>query len=79
MPARSTGRTLSRERWRLIYGNRWRVASASSAAASGRASRSWRPATGSTSGGLSLRGDGELAAGIVAGWDARPRLSGGPR
>ena len=64
-----TGRTLSRERWRLIYGNRWRVArppSGERLLAAG--SPSWPSRDGVDLGRALLRGDGELAAGIVAGW-----------
>ncbi len=70
-----TGRTLSRERWRLIYGNRWRVA------ARHLGSGFW-PRTpllalrdGVDLARALLRADGALAAGIVAGWGRalRPR------
>lgn len=70
-----TGRTLSRERWRLIYGNRWRVA----ARHLGRGFWPRAPLLavrdGLDLGHALLRGDGELAAGIVAGWGRalRPR------
>jgi GT2 family glycosyltransferase len=70
-----TGRTLSRERWRLIYGNRWRVA------ARHLGSGFWPRAPllalrdGVDLARALLRADGALAAGIVAGWGRalRPR------
>jgi len=70
-----TGRTLSRERWRLVYGNRWRVA------ARHLESGFWpRVPLLAARDGVDLvhalaRGDRELAAGIVAGWGRalRPR------
>jgi GT2 family glycosyltransferase len=70
-----TGRTLSRERWRLIYGNRWRVA------ARHLSGGFWpRVPLLAVRDGVDLaravaRGDRELAAGIVSGWGRalRPR------
>jgi GT2 family glycosyltransferase len=70
-----TGRTLSRERWRLIYGNRWRVA------ARHLGSGFWPQVPllalrdGVDLARALLRADGALAAGIVAGWGRalRPR------
>jgi len=74
-----TGRTLSRERWRLIYGNRWRVARRHL----GRGFWPHAPILalrdGVDLGRALLRGDGELAAGIVGGWGRALRPPGGPR
>jgi GT2 family glycosyltransferase len=74
-----TGRTLSRERWRLIYGNRWRVARR-------HLGNGFWPRVpllalrdGADLGHAILRGDGALAAGIVAGWGRALRPLGGPR
>jgi GT2 family glycosyltransferase len=63
-----TGRTLSRERWRLVYGNRWKVA------ARHLGGGFWpRVPLLAARDGVDLihaltDGDRELAAGIVAGW-----------
>jgi GT2 family glycosyltransferase len=63
-----TGRTLSRERWRLIHGNRYLVASR----LLGRGFLPRLPVLvlrdGIDLGRALLRGDRELAAGIVGGW-----------
>jgi GT2 family glycosyltransferase len=64
----ATGRGLGRERWRLIYGNRYRVA----ARQLGRGLWPRLPILaardGIDLGRAVLRGDGDLAAGILAGW-----------
>ncbi|MEA2600790.1 MAG: hypothetical protein QOF89_1782 [Acidobacteriota bacterium] len=70
----STGRTLSRERWRLLYGNRWLVA----ARLLGRSFWPRVPVLAARDG-IDLvravgRGDGELAAGIPLGWARALRL-----
>jgi GT2 family glycosyltransferase len=69
-----TGRTLSRERWRLIYGNRYLVASR----LLGRGFLARLPILalrdGIDLGRAVLRGDRELAAGIVGGWGRALRL-----
>lgn len=71
-----TGRTLSRERWRLIYGNRYLVASR----LLGRGFLPRLPVLvlrdGIDLGRALLTGDRELAAGIVGGWR---RALGHPR
>jgi GT2 family glycosyltransferase len=71
-----TGRTLSRERWRLIYGNRYLVASR----LLGRGFLPRLPILalrdGIDLGRALLNGDRELAAGIVGGWR---RAFGHPR
>ena len=63
-----TGRTLSRERWRLVYGNRWRVAAR-------HLGGGFWPRTPLLAvrdvvdlAHAVARGDRELAAGIVSGW-----------
>ncbi|HEY0512315.1 MAG TPA: glycosyltransferase family 2 protein [Thermoanaerobaculia bacterium] len=63
-----TGRTLSRERWRLIYGNRWRVAARHLGHGFWPRVPILAARDGIDLGRALLRGDGELAAGIVAGW-----------
>ncbi|MFY9822825.1 MAG: glycosyltransferase family 2 protein [Thermoanaerobaculia bacterium] len=73
----STGKTLSRERWRLLYGNRWLVA----ARLLGRAfwlRVPWMAARD----GIDLlkaisKGDLEMAAGIASGWGRAIRLLSG--
>jgi GT2 family glycosyltransferase len=71
-----TGRTLSRERWRLIYGNRWRVAKRFLGGGFWPRVPLLAARDGIDLGRALLRGDGELAAGIVAGWKRALR---GPR
>jgi N-acetylglucosaminyl-diphospho-decaprenol L-rhamnosyltransferase len=70
-----TGRTLSRERWRLIYGNRWRVAARHLGGGFWPRAPFLAVRDGVDLGRALLRGDGELAAGIVSGWGRalRPR------
>jgi GT2 family glycosyltransferase len=70
-----TGRTLSRERWRLIYGNRWRVAARHLGLGFWPRVPLLAARDGIDLGRALLRGDGELAAGIVSGWGhaLRPR------
>jgi GT2 family glycosyltransferase len=63
-----TGRTLSRERWRLIYGNRWRVAARHLGLGFWPRVPLLAARDGIDLGRALLRGDGELAAGIVSGW-----------
>jgi GT2 family glycosyltransferase len=70
----STGRTLNRGRWRLLYGNRWLVA----ARLLGRSFWPRVPVL-AVRDGIDLvralgRGDGELAAGILLGWARALRL-----
>jgi GT2 family glycosyltransferase len=69
----ATGRTLSRERWRLIYGNRY-------LAAAGLLGRSFWPRLPRMAARdaidlvkAALRGDGALAAGILSGWTRAAR------
>jgi len=70
----STGKTLNRERWRLLYGNRWLVA----ARLLGRSF--WPRVPGlALRDGVDLvrslgRGDREIAAGILLGWGRALRL-----
>jgi GT2 family glycosyltransferase len=71
-----TGRTLSRERWRLIYGNRWRVAARHLGGGFWPRVPVLAARDGIDLGRALLRGDGELAAGILAGWQRALR---GPR
>ncbi|HEV2851489.1 MAG TPA: glycosyltransferase [Thermoanaerobaculia bacterium] len=75
----TTGRTLSRERWRLIYGNRYLVVSR----LLGRGFLPRLPALaardGIDLGRALLRGDREMAAGIVGGWGRALRGLRGPR
>lgn len=73
-----TGRTLSRERWRLIYGNRWRVAARHLGAGFWPRLPILAARDGIDLGRALLRGDGELAAGIVSGW-GRALRPGRPR
>jgi GT2 family glycosyltransferase len=74
-----TARTLSRERWRLIYGNRWVVAARDHEPPF----RSRVPVMALRDaidlGHALLRGDGALAAGIVSGWGRALRWRRGPR
>jgi GT2 family glycosyltransferase len=74
-----TGRTLSRERWRLIYGNRWRVARRHLDGGFWPRVPLLALRDGVDLGRALLRGDGALAAGIVAGWGRALRPPGGPR
>jgi GT2 family glycosyltransferase len=74
-----TGRTLSRERWRLIYGNRWRVARRHLGGGFWPRVPLLALRDGVDLGRAVLRGDGALAAGIVAGWGRALRPPGGPR
>lgn len=71
-----TGRTLSRERWRLIYGNRWWVAKRFLGGGFLPRVPMLAARDGIDLGRALLRGDGELAAGIVSGWGRALR---GPR
>ena len=71
-----TGRTLSRERWRLIYGNRWRVAERFLGGGFWPRVPLLAARDGVDLARALLRGDGELAAGIVSGWGGALR---GPR
>jgi GT2 family glycosyltransferase len=71
-----TGKTLSRERWRLIYGNRWRVAARHLGGGFWPRVPVLAARDGIDLGRALLRGDGELAAGIVGGWQRALR---GPR
>ncbi len=70
-----TGRTLSRERWRLIYGNRWRVAARHLGGGFWPRAPLLALRDGVDLARALLRADGALAAGIVAGWGRalRPR------
>jgi O-antigen biosynthesis protein len=70
-----TGRTLSRERWRLIYGNRWRVARRHLGGGFWPRLPLLAARDGVDLAQALLRGDGELAAGIVAGWRRALRIS----
>jgi hypothetical protein len=63
-----TGRTLSRERWRLIYGNRWLVARRFLGGGFWPRVPLLAARDGVDLAKALLRGDGELAAGIVGGW-----------
>jgi GT2 family glycosyltransferase len=74
-----TGRTLNRERWRLIYGNRWRVARRQLGGGFWPRLPWLALRDGVDLGRALLRGEGELAAGIVAGWGRALRPPGGPR
>jgi O-antigen biosynthesis protein len=74
-----TGRTLSRERWRLIYGNRWRVAKRHLGGGFWPRGPLLAIRDGVDLGRAVLRGDGALAAGIVAGWGRALRPSRRPR
>jgi GT2 family glycosyltransferase len=74
-----TGRTLSHERWRLIYGNRWRVARRHLGGGFWPRVPGMALRDGVDLGRALLRGEGELAAGIVAGWGRALRPPGGPR
>ncbi len=69
-----TGKTMSRERWRLLYGNRWLVA----ARLLGRAFWPRIPLLAARDlidlVRAALRGDLELAAGILSGWGRALRL-----
>jgi len=70
-----TGRTLSRERWRLVYGNRWRVAARHLGGGFWPRIPLLAARDGVDLGRALLRGDRELAAGIASGWGLalRPR------
>jgi len=70
-----TGRTLSRERWRLVYGNRWRVAARHLGSGFWPRIPLLAARDGVDLGRALLRGDRELAAGIASGWGLalRPR------
>jgi GT2 family glycosyltransferase len=74
-----TGRTLSRERWRLIYGNRWWVARRFLGGGFWPRAPLLAARDGVDLAKALLRGKGELAAGIVSGWARALRSSGGPR
>jgi GT2 family glycosyltransferase len=74
-----TGRTLSRERWRLIYGNRWRVAKRYLQGGFWPRAPMMALRDGVDLGRALLRGEGELAAGIVGGWGRALRPPRGPR
>ncbi len=74
-----TGRTLSRERWRLIYGNLWRVARRHLGGGFWPRVPLLALRDGVDLGRAVLRGDGALAAGIVTGWGRALRPSRGPR
>jgi GT2 family glycosyltransferase len=63
-----TGRTLSRERWRLIYGNRWRVAARHLGGGFWPRVPLLALRDGIDLGRALLRADGALVTGIVAGW-----------
>jgi GT2 family glycosyltransferase len=63
-----TGRTLSRERWRLVYGNRWRVAARHLGNGFWPRIPLLAIRDGVDLGRAVVRGDRELAAGIVSGW-----------
>lgn len=72
----ATGATMSRERWRLLYGNRWIVARR----AFGRGSRSRmavRDLLDLVQAGFSL--DGARVSGILGGWARAARFRPGPR
>ncbi|HEY0553909.1 MAG TPA: glycosyltransferase [Thermoanaerobaculia bacterium] len=74
-----TGRTLSRERWRLIYGNRWRVARRYLQGGFWPRVPLLALRDGVDLARALLRGEGELAAGIVGGWGRALRPPRGPR
>jgi GT2 family glycosyltransferase len=74
-----TGRTLSRERWRLIYGNRWRVARRYLGGGFWPRVPILALRDGVDLGRALLRGEGTLAVGIVAGWGRALRPPRGPR
>jgi GT2 family glycosyltransferase len=69
-----TGSTLSRERWRLIYGNRWRVARRHLGGGFWPRLPLLAARDGVDLAQALLRGDGELTAGIVAGWRRALRI-----
>jgi GT2 family glycosyltransferase len=71
-----TGKTLSRERWRLVYGNRWRVARRFLGGGFWPRVPILAARDGIDLGRALLWGDGELAAGILSGWKRALR---GPR
>jgi GT2 family glycosyltransferase len=70
-----TGRTLSRERWQLIYGNRWRVARRHLGGGFWPRLPLLAARDGVDLAQALLRGNGELAAGIVAGLRRALRIS----
>jgi GT2 family glycosyltransferase len=63
-----TGRTLSRERWRLIYGNRYLAAARLLGAAFWPRMPRMAARDAIDLARAALRGDGALAAGILSGW-----------
>jgi hypothetical protein len=73
-----TGRTLHRERWRLIYGNRWLVARRFLGGGFWPRLPLLAARDGVDLAKALLRGEGELAAGIVSGWRRALRASDGP-